>query len=476
MSEITRGLAEFSINTRYEDLPPRIIKETKRVLMEHIGCALGGLTTDKGKMNAAIGRRYGGPPEASIIGTNDIVSCNSAALANGELMITLDYSDIIAGGHDGTYVIPSVLAMAEMNMVSGKDLVLATAIGLEVSARLARAVGRHNITVEDIQRQRQGKMGITGNAYSNFGAAAGAARLMGMDVDTTHHALGIAGHLCMVLSYGRWGADGHNYMAKYAVPGWQSTGAVTAVLLAEMGYIGDLTVLDNPERGFTFFTGYPNWYPEEITKDLGKDWCFDFRLHYKPYPCCGVFHSGLDCVYDIIEPNNIKAEEIESVTVYGRGMMGPLDESGKPVAKVPSSISAAQFNMPYNISVACHRITRGVEWVDHDTINNPDIINFMPKVSIKPNPDYDKVMSEDPLSALSKVDIVARGQTFTVERQYRKGTTGTEASATDDDIIGKFKHNAERILTKHQIENAVDALTDIENLEDITELIDYVTV
>jgi hypothetical protein len=100
----------------------------------------------------------------------------------------------------------------------------------------------------------------------------------------------------------------------------------------------------------------------------------------------------------------------------------------------------------------------------------------MPKVSIKPNPDYDKVMSEDPLSALSKVDIVARGQTFTVVRQYRRGTTGTEASATDDDIIKKFRHNAERILTKHQIENAVDALTDIENLEDVTELMDYVTV
>jgi len=157
-------------------------------------------------------------------------------------------------------------------------------------------------------------------------------------------------------------------------------------------------------------------------------------------------------------------------------MMGPLDDEGKPVSKVPSSISSAQFNMPYNISVACHRITRGVEWADPETMNNPDIINFMPKVSIKPNPDYDKIMAEDPLSALSKVDIVARGQMFTVERRYRKGTTGTEARPTDDDIIGKFKHNAERILTKNQIENAVDALTDIENLEDVTELMEYVTV
>ena len=45
MSAITRGLAEFAVNTQYEDLPPRIIKETKLILMEHIGCALGALTT-----------------------------------------------------------------------------------------------------------------------------------------------------------------------------------------------------------------------------------------------------------------------------------------------------------------------------------------------------------------------------------------------------------------------------------------------
>ena len=55
MSEITRELARFAAETKYEDLPPEIIHETKLVLMEHIGCALGALSTDKGKMNAAIG-------------------------------------------------------------------------------------------------------------------------------------------------------------------------------------------------------------------------------------------------------------------------------------------------------------------------------------------------------------------------------------------------------------------------------------
>ena len=482
MSEITRELARFAVETKWEDLPASIVKETKLVLMEHIGCALGALSTDKGKMMAALGRRFGGPPESSIIGLGDKVSCSNAALANGELFLTLDYSDIIAGGHDGVYVIPTVLAIAETVGASGKDLILATAIGLEISARLARAVGRHNITPQDIQRQKDSPRGLTGNAYSNFGAAAGAGRFLKFDEGKTLHAMGIAGHLCMVLSYGRWGAGGYRYMAKYGVPGWQSTGAVTAVLLAEMGYTGDTTVLDDPERGFCYYVGYPNWYPDEITDDLGKTWCFNYRLHYKPYPCCGVFHSTLDCFCDIIEQNNLMPEEIESVKVFGRGgMMGPpRTGSPLPARNQPEGISGAQFNMPYNIAVAAHRIRRGVEWLEPDTMQNPEILKFMDKITAAADPDYMnkymKEMEKDPLSALAKVEVAARGKTFVAERNHRKGTTGTEAAATDEDIIGKFRHNAVRILTKDKINRAVETLLKLEKTDNISRLIHQITL
>ena len=150
MTNITQKLAEFACQFKYEGLPESIVQETKQVLMEHIGTALGALSTDKGKMMVSLGRRNGGTPESSIIGLGDRVSSSNAALVNGELMITLDYSDIIAGGHDGTYVLPTVLAVAESIGASGKDLILASAVGLEISARLARAVGRHNITPEDV--------------------------------------------------------------------------------------------------------------------------------------------------------------------------------------------------------------------------------------------------------------------------------------------------------------------------------------
>ncbi len=459
MEAVTRQLAKFAAETRWEDLPAPIVKETKLVLMEHLGVALAALSTDKGKMMAALGRRNGGPPEASIIGLGDKVGCSTASLVNGELMITLDYSNIISGGHDGTYVIPTLLSFAESARASGKELVLATALGLEISSRIARAVGRHNVTADDFRRQREGVRGLTGNAYSNLGAAAGAGRLLGLSEEQTLHAMGIAGHLCMVLSYSRWGAGGHNYMAKYGVPGWQSTGAVAAVQLAEMGYTGDTTLLDDPKRGFSYFAGYPNYYPEVLLEELGRTWFWTMKLHYKPYPCCGAFHSALDCFCNIIDQNGLMPEMIDGVRVSAGGMSDSL-----------SSISAAQFNLPYNIAVAAHRVSRGVEWVDPGTMSNPSILGFMNKVIGGAFPDTGREAPSDPKARPGKAEVTALGKTFSSEVTYRRGDTFTDVAWSEEDAVRKFKHNAERVLTKAKIERAVGMLLKLEDVGSISGL------
>ena len=472
MNGMTEALARFATGTNWQDLPPAIVQETKRVLMDSIGCALGASTTDKGRMNVALARRLGGAPDASIIGLGGKVCCTNAAFANGELILTLDFSNIMGGGHDGAYVIPTVLAMAENAGASGRDLILATALGLEISARLARAVGQHNFTVEAVQRRRAQGQGLAGNAYANFGAAAGAARLMKLDADRTAHALGIAGHLCMVLSYGRWSSSLRGHMTKYGVPGWQSTGAVTAALLAEMGYAGDTGVLDDPERGFAYYVGYPSWHPEEITAGLGKDWCFNIKLHYKPYPCCGVFHGPLDCFYEIIEKHNLGPDDIESVTAYCRGHM----DSPLFAKKTVDGISDAQFNPGYVFGVAAHRIPSGVEWYDPDTMDNPSIRKFGDKVTCRNHPGYGKELEKDPLSALSKVEVVAKGATYTHEVKYRRGSVGTDAALSEREIVDKFRHNAARILTGDKTERALDALLELQELEHVSALMREVTL
>ena len=377
-------------------------------------------------------------------------------------MFTLDYTATIAGGNEPSYIIPAILAMAESKKASGKDLILATVIGLEISTRIARAVLRQVIDPKEAQPPLPLKLRRTGNAYSNFGAAAGAGRLLKLNQEKMTHALGIAGHLCKVLTHGRYGSAGHRWSAKYGVPGWQSTGAITAALYAEMGYTGDTTQLDDPENGFWYFAGYQDWHPEKIAANLGQDWLYNYRMHYKPYPCCALFHGALDCFYDILEKNNLKAGEIERVRIFGRvGMDHPLYGN-----KEIKSIADAEFNPRYFFSVAAHRVPVGVEWVDESTMTNPDILQFMDKVTFEQN--------RKP-NAPSRCDVSARGMTFTAEKEFSKGTVGTPAAITDHELIGKFRHNAARALTKDKTERAIQTFLNLEEISNISRLMKEIT-
>jgi 2-methylcitrate dehydratase PrpD len=307
------------------------------------------------------------------------------------------------------------------------------------------------------------KLRRTGNAYSNFGAAAGAARLLKLDTEKTAHAMGIAGHMCKVLTHGRYGSAGQRWSVKYGVPGWQSTGAITAALYAEMGYTGDLTQLDDPENGFWYFAGYQGWRPEKITSELGKTWLYNHRMHYKPYPCCSLFHSALDGFYEILEKNKLQPDEIEKVHIYGRvGMDHPL--YGNPVIK---SISDAEFNPRYFFAVAAHRIKPGAAWVGSLTMRHISIIQFMDKVTFEEN--------RKP-NAPSRCEVTARGTTFTAEKQFSWGTVGTPAAMTDDEIIDKFRRNAFRALSIGQTEGAIQAFLNLEKIKNVSQLIKEITL
>jgi hypothetical protein len=100
----------------------------------------------------------------------------------------------------------------------------------------------------------------------------------------------------------------------------------------------------------------------------------------------------------------------------------------------------------------------------------------MKKVQVLPHTEYEKDLAKDRLAAPSKCEVTARGQTFTVERLHRRGTRGTEAEPTDDTLIEKFRHNAERILTQAKIDRAVDAFMELEKLPDLSHLIEQLTV
>lgn len=467
MNTIAQDLAEFATNLGWDDIPESVAYHVKLMLMDHVGCALGAHTTERGKSSISVAQRLGGISESSVIGTDEQVSCANAAFANAELMITLDYSQIVAMGHDGTYLIPTTLAMAESTGSSGKELISATAVSHEISARLGRALGKHAITSDAVRERRErGPSDPTGNAYSNFGAAAGAGRCLDLDIDEMADALGIAGHMTQTLHYSRWSYTDKAYKAKYGTPGWQQTGAIKAALLAETGYAGDLSILDDPEHGFTYITGFDHWNPSNITTDLAEDWIFNIRMHFKPYPCCGYFHSALDCFYTLLETHELEPEEIDHVTAYLQSEWGDFPSEG---------IAGKQFDPGFAFAAAAHRVPRGPQWYAPATMNDPSIQQFGEKVSTTAYPGYQDALEEEPVCAPGKVEIEARGQKFSEERRYRRGTTGSDHMLTDNELAAKFRRNADPVLSDEQIDAAIDMFLNLETLDDVSALMQEVT-
>lgn len=442
------GLAKFVVETRWEDLPPKVISDTRIFLMDSIGCGLGGVTTDPGKMAIAVAKRIGGTPESSIIGIKGKVSCVSAVLANGQLINALDWEALT--GHAAPYIVPPALAMAEVYDASGRDLILATAVALEVAMRVNAALAAGGFVIGDDGRVKWPER--QGYANLNFGVAAAAGKLMKLNQDKMVHAMGTAGHLSQVLTWVRHTFQEPRGMTKYGIAGWQNTGGVIAALLAELGFYGDTTVFD-PKEGFWKFAGYTGgWHPERILKDIGKEWLFFKKILFKPFPSCRQFQTETETLLAIMGKNRLRAEEIESIKVFGH----PTFLEPAFTARDLNHIVDIHFSPAYTMAMAAQGLPVGIEWQDMEMARTPRVAELAKNISYTGHPEFREKQNV-------KVEVAARGQVFVEERPFNSLHEMTEA-----ELVQKYKHNARRVLTEQQVEESTKIFSSLENLAKVS--------
>jgi 2-methylcitrate dehydratase PrpD len=458
-------LSSFVSDIDLDDVDPSVVERAKYLILDSIGCALAAHSIDKGKMAAAAGRGVGGRGESSIIGGNDTVGCLGAVLANGELIGALDYDALLLpGGHVPGYVIPTPLALAECRKSSGRDFLLSVIIGFELAARISGAL-RFSYYLPDGTFKWADRQGY---APCNFGAAAAGGKILGLTPGQMANALGVAGHLAQVPTHTRFSNSANRYMTKYGAPGWQSTGAVTAAIWAEMGFVGDTTLLDDPEQGFWKFVGFDGWQPEGVLEGIGEKWLLS-KVTFKPYPCCRMLHGALDCLVALRDENQLQPDEITKIVAYCH----PTVE--EPVFRhtaLETTVDAT-FDFAYLASVVAHRVPIGVEWQDADTMRTPAIRAFREKVTLLSNAGLARTgQTTWERSQHSYVEVHARGSVFRADRPYARGgqVDGALFGLTYADLEQKFRHNAERILTRDQCEKALGLLLRIEEVSEISEV------
>jgi 2-methylcitrate dehydratase PrpD len=287
MGEITERLAEFTTKTQFDDLPTDIVHETKRLLLDTVGIALSGHLQDKGRIAGELAKRLGGPPEATVIGTNQRVSCANAAFANGESANALD-CDAFCSSHAPPAVIAASLALAESTQASGKDLILAVALGSEIAERVMSALRGGWSIIESGPKKGTIQWGDIwpGQANIALGAAAGACKIINVNQEIMANAIGLAGYLCPPNTARKFFDTVGAKMCKYGISGWQAQSGVTAALLAQIGFTGDTDIFEG-EYGFWKYTGANEWRAERVVEDIGGEWKWKQHLNYKQYPCGG---------------------------------------------------------------------------------------------------------------------------------------------------------------------------------------------
>jgi len=468
MEGATEALVEFGIKTQFDDIPEKVVHETKRILLDIIGCAIGAISMDKGKISIELARGFGGAPEATILGTGIKVSSANAAFANGELMHSLDYCPVLSPAHVAPFVTAAPLALAEVKKASGKSLITALALAHEIPSRIGISLGS--------MRAKEGGYPVRSYGFgcNTFGATVGAAKVLDLGPEQFRNAFGTAGYFAPLPAHTKWVYTPRNGMAKYGPSGWTAQAGVVVALLAEKGYEGDRTILDG-EYGFWAMNGSQSCDWQKMTEKLGQDWVI-LNTTYKYWPCCGLFGSPLDAFTKVIRDNSIKPDEIEKVLIKGEGYAAlPRFQT----TDIKSHVDA-QMSLPYNTAMAAYGINVGPEWQLRSNIENPQIQSFMNKVSYQPNPKCEEARHQDLVVEgrpyISRrpayAEVFARGTSFKHEVEYANWLSmGVEEyRASDEGLADKFKANVAKVLKDDQAEAAIDTIFHLEKLDDINKL------
>ena len=264
---ITKKWAHFICETTFSDLGEDVIRQTKNLILDHIGNTLGGFCTEYGELMLKFVESLGGKPESTVFGGAQKTSCAYAAFANARMSNALDNDEILYNKcHVGPIPISSALAVGEKVGASGKDVILATVLGYDFGARfcIAAPAGLP-------KDPTKGEVGaVSGYGYNTIASAIAAGKLLGLDKGKMAYAMGAAGWYSPVSLNWKWMNELPLRMMKYSDLGWITQAGIIAVMFVQNGLTASSTILD--DDFFRSALGIPKYNREIMTEELGLRW------------------------------------------------------------------------------------------------------------------------------------------------------------------------------------------------------------
>lgn len=443
--EITAKIAQFVTNTKFEKTPPKAVETAKLAVRDCLGVALAGSKEEDAKICAEIVRQEGAKQETVVIGQGFRSSALQAAFANGTAAHAMDFDhSFTLMGQPTAPIIPALISLGDSLGVSGRQFIEAYVAGFEVTGKLAYSL-----------RESSHDGWHAPSTVGSFGAAAGCAKLLGLNASQTEMALGMAASMAsgVVSNFGT--------MTKPLHVGLGARNGVLAAKLAQSGYTANAQAIEAGMGFYKVFHAGTTIHSEAI-EELGRSYALESDgIRVKPYPCGGLTHQAIDAVLDYRAKHGITPDMVESIDV---DVMRHTYE--RIVFKVPQSGIQGKFCMPYLLARA---IIDGRVFIDAFTesaVRDPQVLKLAERIQMRLDPNLKpNDLGGRPLRVTVRLK---NGQTFSREVQNAKGSP--EFPMTADELKAKFTDCARQTLSESSTARALDDLNQLETLKDIRPL------
>jgi 2-methylcitrate dehydratase PrpD len=435
MAAVTKELAAFAAQAPAGCASPRATAVVRQAVLDLFGVVVAGTDEVAGQLALEYARSQGAAGPAAVLGGRTRLAPAAAALVNGTAGHALDYDDIgLGAGHISVAIMPAVFAVAELVAADGSSLIDALVVAYEVAHRLTRmysdtrlgpyAAGYHKPSV-----------------YSVFGAAAGSARLLGLDADATANALGIAASQAGGLR------ANFGTMTKPLHAGIANRTGVEAALLARSGFTASTEVLEQRFGWHDVICRGEGDLPA-VLDGLGDSYAIEAGLIFKAYPCCGANHYAIDGVISLLAQAGLGEADVAQVEVWieQRNLNEVLVY---PWARTPLE---GKFSLAYNVAAA---LVDGA--VTIDTFTGSALARLAPfrkKIKVYPTAD----LPQDG----ARVRVATRdGRTIEREQLVLRGSLADPM--TWDELERKFRANVRGRIDAGAASEAVAAIAALEN-------------
>ncbi len=407
MSDLMKRVVAFVDSTEYEDLSNDVIEYAKKHIMDTIGIIIAGTSAEGIREVVELSHEWGGIAESTIPVFGYKVPSTSAAFAIGPMARAWDFGGVHpdANEHTSEYVLPAALPIAEKLGSSGKDLILAVALGNEVISRIGASV--HTITGVSMAK--------TYSVFKIWGAVAAVGKLMNLNSSELMNAMGLA--------YTQGGCDNQMFVDGVLKIRLQhafvADSAIKSCLLAKKGLTGTRNILEG-EKGF-YSAFFPRNDKKWVLEGLDEKHFIAPRTIIKGYPTCTYTHSAIETTLSCVVENNILPDDVEKVIIGVNTPTYRLVVLPKETRYHPQNPADAQFSIPY--TTACAIVNRRVFLDDFSfkALERKSVNSMMEKIYVEVDPEIE---STDPVGfAGAKVAIETKeGNQFTKRIDHVKGT------------------------------------------------------